>query len=394
VSAGAPDCLDRELQRLIASDPGPPSMPPPDPGDAGIDEASMNGERPRLEADEQKDTATPETPPVTALASAQVDLIDRIQAGIPEREVVSGGAPWLLKGKRYLLPAPAGTGKSLLAVITAAEIVDGGGTVAILDVENGADEYARRFEDVLQERGGVDGKLALACRERLRYYAWPQLRMTWGDEEWAAAFSGVDLVVFDSSRLLLSAAGLAEDSNDDYSTFVNALLVPLARAGVTTIVLDNTGHEGERARGASAKSDLNEVVYVVETGEPFDREHTGNLRLVRKRTRFAELPPELRVVVGGGAYGPIEAVEPAPDADGFRPTTLMERISEAVEQEPGMSKSKVRKAVSGNNHGKDVALELLVDEGYLRAEQKGQAQRHYSARLYRQSEDPKADSDA
>lgn len=383
------DMLDQELAAMIAADPGGPPTPPPDPDEAGIDEARLNGASPRREAPE-----APTADPTSALASAQVDLIDRIRVGIPEREMVPGGAPWLLKGKRYLLPAPAGTGKSLLAVIAAAEVVEAGGTVAILDVENGADEYARRLEDVLQERGGVGGTLAEACCERLRYYGWPQLRMTWGAEEWAAAFSNVDLVIFDSSRLLLSAAGLAKDSNDDYSTFVNALLVPLARAGVTTIVLDNTGHEGERARGASAKSDLNEVVYVVETGEPFDREQTGHLRLVRKRTRFAELPPELRVLVGGGAYGPVEEVEPAPDADGFRPTTLMERISEAVEQEPGMSKSKVRQAVSGNNHGKDVALELLVDEGYLRVEQKGQARRHYSVRLYRQAEDPKAGSDA
>ena len=301
------DMLDQELAAMIAADPGGPPTPPPDPDEAGIDEARLNGASPRREAPE-----APTADPTSALASAQVDLIDRIRVGIPEREMVPGGAPWLLKGKRYLLPAPAGTGKSLLAVIAAAEVVEAGGTVAILDVENGADEYARRLEDVLQERGGVGGTLAEACCERLRYYGWPQLRMTWGAEEWAAAFSNVDLVIFDSSRLLLSAAGLAEDSNDDYSTFVNALLVPLARAGVTTIVLDNTGHEGERARGASAKSDLNEVVYVVETGEPFDREQTGHLRLVRKRTRFAELPPELRVLVGGGAYGPVEEVEPAP----------------------------------------------------------------------------------
>ena len=31
------------------------------------------------------------------------------------------------------------------------------------------------------------------------------------------ALAGVDLVIFDSSRLMLSAAGLAEDSNDDYA---------------------------------------------------------------------------------------------------------------------------------------------------------------------------------
>ena len=47
-----------------------------------------------------------------------------------------------------------------------------------------------------------------------------------------------------------------EDSNDDYARLVNALLIPLTREGVTTLMLDNTGHEERnRARGASAKHD-------------------------------------------------------------------------------------------------------------------------------------------
>ncbi|MGH2973880.1 MAG: AAA family ATPase [Solirubrobacterales bacterium] len=320
-----------------------------------------------------------------------MDLIARIRSGIPERQWVPGGAPWLLAGKRYLLPAPAGTGKSLLAVIAAIEVVAAGGTVAVLDVENGADEYARRLADVLE---GRDDGLADACSERLTYFEWPALRVTWEPGDWAAALAGVDLAVFDSSRLMLSASGLAEDSNDDYSTFVNALLVPLARAGVTTLVLDNTGHDGDRARGASAKGDLNEVVYVVETGEPFDRELAGHLRLVRRRTRFAELPPELHVPIGGGSYGPVQEAEPAADADDFRPTTLMERISEAVELEPGLSKNGVRQAVDGKNDWKDQALRILVAEEYLRVEQDGQAKRHYGVRLYRKSEDPKVGPDA
>ena len=94
-----------------------------------------------------------------------------------------------------------------------------------------------------------------ACSQRLRYYAWPALSTDWSADEWAAALAGVDLVMFDSSRLVLSAAGLAEDSNDDYAKFVNALLIPLARAGIATLVLDNTGHgERDRARGASTKT--------------------------------------------------------------------------------------------------------------------------------------------
>lgn len=325
--------------------------------------------------------------PAQALAAARIDLVERIGEGIPERRWVPGGEPWLLAGKRYLLPAPAGTGKSLLAVIVGVEVVAAGGTVAVLDVENGADEYTRRLADVLAAR--EDGEqLTAACSARFLYYDWPALKVNWDGDEWAAACAGVDLAIFDSSRMMLSAAGLAEDSNDDYSEFVNGLLVPLARAGIATAVLDNTGHDGDRARGASAKSDLNEVVYVVGTGEPFDREQAGHLRLVRKRTRFSELPATLSVPIGGGTYGPVEEVEPTPDADGFRPTTLMEWISEAVELEPGLTTNAITTAVKGKTEAKRIALQLLVAEGYLRVEREGQARKHYCERLYRAAEDP------
>ena len=86
------------------------------------------------------------------------------------------------------------------------------------------------------------------------------------------------------------------------------------------MVLDNTGHEDrDRARGASAKADLNEVVYVVKVGEEFDRDQAGHLRLVRRRSRFADLPGELHVPLGGGTYGPITEAEPGSDGDGSTP---------------------------------------------------------------------------
>ena len=146
--------------------------------------------------------------PAEALAAARVDLVEIIRNGIPERQFVPGCEPWLISAKRYLVPAPAGTGKSLAAAVIAVEIVDNGGSVAILDVENGAEEYAARLADILTDRSE---EVAQACSERLRYYAWPALRTDWGADEWAAALGGVDLVIFDSSRLMLSAAGLVED---------------------------------------------------------------------------------------------------------------------------------------------------------------------------------------
>jgi AAA domain len=353
-----------ELEAIAAADPGP--------------EGGPNGAAP----------ATSTAAPAQALGAARVDLVERIREGIPERRLVPGGEPWLLAGKRYLIPAPAGTGKSLLALVVAVGVVEAGGTVAILDVENGADEYARRLADVLDARGGSSGALAGACMERLAYYEWPALRVTWGPEEWAAAFAGVDLAIFDSSRLVLSAAGLAEDSNDDYSTFVSALLVPLARAGITTVVLDNTGHEErERARGASAKADLNEVVYLVKVGEEFDRDQAGHLRLVRRRTRFAELPGELHVPLGGGAYGPAKEVEPGTDSDGFRPTGLMERASQVIEASPGLNRKDVLSMVGGKRNYAAQGLALLIAEGYVRREAEGRERLHYSERPYREVDD-------
>src|SRR2546423_4576178 len=56
-----------------------------------------------------------------SLASARVDLIELIREGVPEREFVSGGEPWLMRGKRYLAVAGAGTGKTLGAQVVAVE---------------------------------------------------------------------------------------------------------------------------------------------------------------------------------------------------------------------------------------------------------------------------------
>lgn len=276
--------------------------------------------------------------PVQALESARVDLVDIIRRGVPERHYVPGCSPYLIAGKRYLVPASAGTGKTLGAIVIAVEIVANGGAVAVVDVENGPEEYASRLQDVLGDRG----ELAAACGERLRYYAWPTLRTDWDAGEWSDALSGADLVVFDSSRLILSGAGLVEDSNDDYAQFVNGLLIPLSRAGIATLVLDNTGHEGERARGASSKSDLNEVVYVAVVTQPFDRDQTGELQLHRRRTRFSGIPEKLTMTLGGGTYtAPIPVVSDCASRaakSGRDLESLIEPAVRYIEQHPEVTR--------------------------------------------------------
>jgi hypothetical protein len=127
------------------------------------------------------------------LSESRVDLIQLIREGIPDREYILGGEPWLIRGKRYLTAAPAGVGKSLVALVAAVEIVARGGRVVIFDVEMGADEYARRLEDVLENR---DDQVAEACRARLVYYEFPALRLDWTPQEWARSVAGADLMIF------------------------------------------------------------------------------------------------------------------------------------------------------------------------------------------------------
>lgn len=319
---------------------------------------------------QDNDSPPPISPASVALADAQVDLIRRIREGIPEREYVPGGEPWLLAGKRYLMPAPTGDGKSLVGLVICVGCVHAGGTAAILDVENGADEYARRLEDVLVGRdGSADGALAEACSERLRYYEWPRLSVKWEPEDWVAALASPDLTVFDSSRLLLSSTGLDEDSNDDYARFASALLVPLSTAGVTTLTLDNTGHEAkDRARGASAKADLNEATYVVKQGKTFDRDVAGHVKLTRKRSRFTDLPQQLYVPLGGGTYGPVTAEVPVEQM----PTDAMEHVSLHLEKKTPLSRTKIYEVVGAREKTVKWAIECLEKLGHIRTDPGGQ----------------------
>src|SRR5207249_3499838 len=71
----------------------------------------------------------------------------------------------------------------------------------------------------------------------------------------------------------------------------------------------------------------------------------------------------------------------------FRPTTLMERVSRALEEAPGLSKKAARAAVKGRAEYVDLALDLLIAEGFVEARRDRQATRHYVRRPYRSEHD-------
>lgn len=285
----------------------------------GLDEFVTVGQ-----SSEEPETASdPVNAPALTLAQSRVDLVRMIDEGIPEREFVPGSGDALVKGKRHHVAAGPKEGKSLsVGIVLALDVVFAGGVVVVLDRENGADEYARRLESVLNAREATEEQRE-QVRVNYRYHAWPVLKLEWGaDPNYAAAFVDADLVIFDSVRKFLTSAGLEENSNDDFSKFAEALVDPLMRAGIACVLLDNTGHEENRARGAKSKADLCDVMLVLKTTREFALDRAGRVEMTIQYSRFGELTGTWALELGDGNYGSWAHVGAVEARRRFRETVL------------------------------------------------------------------------
>lgn len=234
--------------------------------------------------------------------SRRVDLVQRIAEGVPPIEYLPQADGMLVKGKRHLIAAPRKEGKSIAMLVQWARMALAGSKVIILDRENGADEYARRLDDIM-----TAWSLRPADKKRiqanLHYYEFPALDAQDGPE-FAVMAEGASVVVFDSQRMFLADLGLKEDASDDYASFMQVAVEPLFQAGVATVILDNTGHgDKSRSRGTSAKGDLNEVLFTLKADPEFSRARQGKVRLTLApgNSRFGN-EGEWEMHIGGGAF--------------------------------------------------------------------------------------------
>lgn len=344
--------------------------------------ADLNGSGPPAASLEQR------------LADTRVDLLALIDDGLPERAWLPESERMLACGARHHVAAPMKSGKSLCFLAHAVNMVIAGARVVILDRENGEGEYARRLHDILADR---PASARDAVRDRLAYYAWTELKLT-DSAELGNAFGGVDLVVLDSTRTLLSALALDENSSDDFAKFSIAIIEPLFRAGIASVQLDNTGHgDSSRARGSSTKGDLADVLYSLKPTQAFDANRRGRLRLARERSRYGDVAPAFSMDLGAGHFGtftPDEASASESAGHTFRPTHLMEKVSRALEDAAeGLSVRSLTAAIgSGKNRNaeaaRSLAIDTLVTEGYVTVEPGPRnAEIHQSLRPFRENTD-------
>jgi hypothetical protein len=213
------------------------------------------------------------------------------------------------------------------------------------------------------------------------------------------AAADASLAILDGVTEALALQGLDLASNSDIATWLELLPRPLARMGAAVLMIDHVvkdrENRGRYAIGAQHKLAGVDCAYSVQVITPFGRGRDGRVKIIVTKDR----PGHVRGIADEGRVADVRltsltdgavivALETGEARTGsFRPTTLMERVSRAIEAAPGLTKRALRQAVKGKDSAKDLALEILISEGHIDARRDSQATRHHSLKPYRASDE-------
>jgi len=218
------------------------------------------------------------------------------------------------------------------------------------------------------------------------------------------------LAIIDGVTEAMAMAGLDPNDGSAVAAFYASTPRWLAQTGAAVALVDHVTKSSEgRGRwaiGSERKiSGLGGAAYIFDVLAPFGRGRTGKVKISVSKDRCGHVRQhegagrvvalmELKSWPDGGITTSIEAPPPDDGATTFRPTYLMEKLSAAIADQPGLTSRALRAAVRGKSEAKDLALELLVNEGYVSVELgPNRARRHVSARPFRVIEGGGGDGD-
>ena len=303
------------------------------------------------------------------------------------------GVPLIYPAKTHSIAAEPGAGKSTLIGELCRREIEAGNRVLIVDFETGPVEIGAKLRDLGTDPDrGARQTIYLNPEGPLTDPVWERLKRD---------LDGVTVGWIDGVTEAMEIHNLEVGSNNDVASWQRLLPKRLKRLGIASVEIDHLPKDTTRkttALGGQHKKAGTDVTYYLECAETFGRGKSGSSRLLVGKDRFGhvtryEIEPKRQVGVvryeAGNDGSLTVTIEPPDEKTGpFRPTYLMEQVSRAVEAHPAATKNTIRQLVNGKHDAKDLALTLLVDEGFVRVERDGQAHRHTSVRPFR--EDPDA----
>jgi hypothetical protein len=294
-------------------------------------------------------------------------------ANLEEREPVTPSMSGLVyPGRRHVWSGAPESGKTLVAYLVGLEHLRAGGTVAVVDFEMGPYDARDRLRDL----GATVDDFA-----RLLYVepeGVPASDTILGDlvDEFAPT-----LVVIDAAAGAYDLQGLDDNKRADAEWFARALITPLWQRGIATVTLDhvtkNSEARGKYAIGSERKVGGADVHLGFEAVVPLGRGRTGLVKIVTHKDRFGYLPrpraAELELRSDRETHAITwtwrEPEDEDPAGDTWRPTQLMQRVSEylAAQGEP-VSRNAVEKNVTGQGKYLRQAIDALVADGHVRVD--------------------------
>jgi hypothetical protein len=228
------------------------------------------------------------------------------------------------------------------------------------------------------------------------------------------------LAVIDGVTDALGIFGCSTIDNDDVAGWIRTVPKQIAaRTGAAVVLVDHVTKDASSrnrfAIGGQAKmAGLTGAAYTVEVVKPLGRGMRGEVVLRIGKDRPGSVRPHCGsfhrndrtqeaayIVVDSTGESPIvtiaaPGIEGSQDSNGkggFRPTTLMERVSEVIEQHPGeLTKNKVAEKAGGKKQFALSAVEILLGEGYVETKPGRSGYAVYtSVKPYRQTDDPLSD---
>ena len=242
------------------------------------------------------------------------DAQDTRDTSGPAREEVPGSGGLLHRGVAAILFGERGQGKSSVGLAIGMGAAAEGERVLYLDRENGASLTRERVEAILDANPEWGDPLA---DERFVGRHYPALDQNWRPDDFgeAVAGEGFTVVLYDSTREMLTQLGLDPNSDADLSRLHDLLVTPLRRRGVAVALMDNVGHAAtHRPKGSGAKLDAAEQAFKVTTSSKFSAVEVGLISIVCSRSRYGDQDRQWTMRVGGGVWELPEATSEAPDA--------------------------------------------------------------------------------
>lgn len=301
------------------------------------------------------------------------------QRGILYRE---DGEGLLYPGQIIALVAEPEAGKTTVAYV-ALQAASLDMPVVLIDFEMGPAQAAERLRLLGVNQIGADWA-----------YAWNR-----PIADVVASVPEGAFVVIDATDGGFAHLDLDPDRTKDANTFKARVIDALKVKRCTVLLLDHAStSRQERKRGAMGSTkklgnvDVSLYLKVEAPGSPghigkyqvyVDKDRSAQLRGISDRKGEADHLTTMLTEAVDGVFL-VEFLNPQP----FRPTYLMERISQWLEeQDKPKSKTAVENGVTGKADAIRMALDLLVNEGYVERTHKGQAQLHFTLRPYREGSD-------